>query len=296
MSRRATISERRPILKVGLALASLFAPVPWVWLWAQTDEGALRLLKAPKLALVVGNSAYASIEALKNPVNDAKSIAETLDVVRFRATFRLDVGREELAVAIGAYCSELAKSGAVGLFYFAGHGLQLGWRNYLVPVDARIEKAEDLQRACVDLDTLIEGVRKAANPLNVIILDACRDNPFSRDYRDVHKGLSQIDAPTNSLLAYSTAPGNVARDGESAHGVYTASLLKHIPVRDQRLEDVFKRVRLDVRAQTKGAQIPWESTSLEQDFYFLPPGGVQRVDVAPDIEALVAKYAHADTR
>jgi uncharacterized caspase-like protein len=159
----------------------------------------------------------------------------------------------------------------VGLFYYAGHGLQLSWTNFLVPVDAVIRKAEDVQAGCVDLSSLMDGVRKAANPMNIVILDACRENPFERDFRVSNKGLTQMDAPNDTLLAYATAPGNVAADGDGANGLYTESLLKEIRAPETRVEDVFKRVRLNVRRRTGGAQVPWESTSLEEDFWFLPP-------------------------
>ena len=130
-----------------------------------------------------------------------------------------------------------------------------------------------------DLISLIEGINKASNPMNVVILDACRENPFG-DIRVENRGLSQIDAPHSTLLAYATAPGNVASDGEGAHGLYTENLLREMRVPDAKIEDVFKRVRLNVRRRTNGQQIPWESTSLEEDFWFVPPQELKKVSEA----------------
>ncbi len=184
-----------------------------------------------------------------------------------------------MAAAIRDHVQMLAAKKAVGLFYFAGHGVQLAWRNYLIPVDAAVRKLEDIQATCIDLTRLIEGINKASNPMNVVILDACRENPFAGDVR-IERGLSQIDAPHSTLLAYATAPGNVASDGEGANGLYTENLLREMKEPEAKIEDVFKRVRLNVRRRTKGQQIPWESTSLEEDFWFVPPKELKRISEA----------------
>ncbi len=262
-----------------MAAGSLFLPLPYAWVWAQS-EGALTLMRLPKLALVVGNGRYRNVQALKNPANDAKAIAGALQAAGFEVTVKLDAGREEMAAAIRAYTQALAKRKGVGLFYFAGHGVQLAWRNYLVPVDATIATMDDVAKQAVDVGSLIEGINRAANAMNVIVLDACRDNPFGRDVRIESKGLSQMDAPRSTLLAYATSPGNVASDGAGDNGLYTEHLLREIMVRDAKIEDVFKRVRLAVRRKSNGAQIPWESTSLEEDFYFLPPEDLKKLSDA----------------
>ncbi len=260
---------RRGVLRACLGVTALFLPSPRAWVWAQS-EGTLKLLRAPKVALVVGNSNYRR-SPLKNPANDARAIAGMLKQTGFDVTVKLDAVQAELADAVQGYTQVLARRQAVGLFYFAGHGLQLAWRNYMIPVDADIRSAADIQKQSVEIGTLLGGIGKALNPLNVIILDACRDNPFGNISGADQKGLSQMDAPPGTLLAYATAPGNVASDGEGANGLYTEHLLKEIAVPDARVEDVFKRVRLHVRRRTNGQQIPWESTSLEEDFYFVPP-------------------------
>ncbi len=265
----AIAASRRVILKAGLGATALFLPSPFAWVWAQS-EGTIKLMRAPKVALTIGNSNYSN-SPLTNPVNDARAIGNALRNAGFDVTIKLDAPHGELAAAVQAYTQALAKRQAVGVFYFAGHGLQLAWRNYMVPVDANLNAVADIQKQCVELAALVGGIAKANNPLNIVILDACRDNPFGNLTGVDHKGLSQMDAPPSTLLAYATAPGNVASDGEGVNGLYTEHLLKEIAVPEAKVEDVFKRVRLQVRRRTNGQQIPWESTSLEEDFFFVPP-------------------------
>lgn len=270
---------RRRVLKAGLGATALFLPAPYAWVWAQS-EGAMKLLRLPKVALVIGNSNYKKASRLYNPGNDAKAFSEVLRQSGFDVTAKLDASLDDMAAAIRSYVQTLTAKKAVGLFYYAGHGLQLAWRNYLVPVDAAVRSADDIAKTCVDLTSLIEGINKASNPMNVVILDACRDNPFDAEVRTETRGLSQMDAPHSTLLAYATAPGNVASDGEGANGLYTENLLREMRVPDAKIEDVFKRVRLNVRRRTNGQQIPWESTSLEEDFYFVPPKELKRLSEA----------------
>jgi Caspase domain/DUF3108-like len=264
-------TNRRRLLQAGLSASSLFLPLPYAWVWSQQSEGALKLLKAPKVALVIGNGKYKDAPVLKNAPNDANAIGGALKASGFEVTLKLDTGREEMLEAIRTYVHLMEQKKHVGLFYFAGHGVQLEWRNYLLPIDAVIDKIEDIAKQSVDIARLMEGLTKAANPMNVIILDACRENPFGTARPVAQKGLSQMDAPTQTILAYATSPGNVASDGDGANGLYTENLLREIKVPEAKIEDVFKRVRLGVRRKSNGAQIPWESTSLEEDFWFLPP-------------------------
>ena len=274
-------SSRRRLLQGGLAAGALFAPLPYAWVWAQSD-GATRLLRAPKQALVIGNSAYRNVETLLNPGNDARALGAVLGEAGFAVTTVLDAPRQRMVEAIRLHVEALARRQSVGLFYFAGHGVQLAWRNFLLPVDASIEKLEDIPAQCVDVAELIQGIQRAANPMNVIILDACRENPFGA-IRVEQKGLSQMDAPQGTLLAYATAPGNLAADGRvGSNGLYTGNLLREMRVREAKIEDVFKRVRLGVRLASGGAQIPWESTSLEEDFYFLPPEQLRKLSQAEE--------------
>src|SRR5258706_13509618 len=138
--------ERRSVLKAGLAAGSLFLPLPYAWVWAQGSDGALKLLKAPKMALVVGNGKYKDAPELKNAPNDAKAVAEALKGSGFEVKILLDTGREALVGAIRDYVHAMEQKGSVGLFYFAGHGVQLDWRNYMLPIDAVIDKIEDVAK------------------------------------------------------------------------------------------------------------------------------------------------------
>jgi len=261
---------RRRLLQAGMGATSLFLPLPWVLVRAQSD-GASNLIRAPKLALVIGNGGYKEAPALKNALNDARAMGEALRALKFSVSVAIDADRRRMQTTIRNFIQTVAASQGVAMFYFAGHGLQLAWRNYLLPVDAAIDKPEDLRTQGVDVDGLVKGLKKAANPMNLIILDACRENPFAKDFRSRAKGLSQMDAPPSTLLAYATSPGNVASDGEGTNGLYTEHLLREMQVPEAKVEDVFKRVRLGLRLKSGGAQIPGESTSLEEDFWFMPP-------------------------
>ena len=253
---------------VRCAGACCKVPLPWA-------QSASALYRLPRLALVIGNSRYQN-SPLDNPANDAKAIAGELKASGFEVTLQLDAGRDTMVNAIEAYGNLLASRKAVGLFYFAGHGAQLAWRNYLIPVDAVIKSMDDVPARAVELNTLLQGLTKAKNPMNVIVLDACRDNPFGKGLPIEQKGLSQFDAPPGSLLAYATSPGNVASDGSGSNGLYTENLLRELKTPEAKIEDVFKRVRLAVRRRSNGEQIPWESTSLEEDFYFHPPKQISK--------------------
>lgn len=264
--RQGMRNSRRRWLKQAGALASSTALPLWI---PGASQAQSTLNALPRVGLVIGNTKYAEVP-LKNPANDAKAIAGVLQQLGFQINLKLDAGKNEMLDAISAFGNELLKKKSVGLFYYAGHGAQLAWKNYLIPVDAVIDQIEDMQAKAVELNSLLQGLVRAQNPMNVIILDACRDNPFGK-VRPQQKGLSQFDAPPGSLLAYATSPGNTAADGEGANGLYTEHLLRELNVAEEKIEDVFKRVRLNVRRKSQGQQIPWESTSLEEDFYFRPP-------------------------
>lgn len=228
----------------------------------------------PRTALIIGNGAYPDMP-LGNPVNDANAIAAELMRLGFSVDLLINAKRSAMEDAVRNFGTSLARKHAVGLFYFAGHGLQLDWRNYLVPVDASLGKADDVPRQTVELGNLLNSLGKAGNPMNIVVLDACRDNPFGSENK-TGRGLSQVDAPIGTLLAYATAPGNVASDGTGKNGLYTENLLREMGAPETRIEDVFKRVRLAVRRSSQGQQIPWESTSLEEDFYFIPPAEMRK--------------------
>ncbi|HEY0819738.1 MAG TPA: caspase family protein [Rhizobacter sp.] len=222
-----------------------------------------------RVALVIGNAAYA-VAPLVNPVNDARAMSNTLKGMGFSVVEVRDARKAEMERAIGQVRDRLKDRRGVGLLYYAGHGLQLDWRNYMVPVDAKLANAADVRQQAVDVQQVVDAFRTAGNRMNIVVLDACRDNPFGSSASG--KGLAQMDAPPGTLLAFATAPGNVAEDGDakSGNGLYTHYLVKEMQQPAARIEDVFKRVRLQVRRGSEGRQVPWESTSLEEDFSFDP--------------------------
>ena len=225
-----------------------------------------------RIALVIGNSDYAS-GPLPNPANDAKLIGEALTGLGFDVFARRNADQITMKRAIQEFGSRLEKAGpsAVGLFYYAGHGVQLSGRNYLIPTTARIDREGDVEIEAVSADWVIEQMRYARNRLNIVILDACRNNPFTRSMRSVDHGLATMDAPAGILIAYSTAPGAVAADGTGRNSPYTEALTHAIREMHEPVEQVFKHVRVGVMSATSGKQVPWESSSLTGDFYFAAP-------------------------
>ncbi|MES2974671.1 MAG: caspase family protein [Pseudomonadota bacterium] len=240
-----------------------------------------------RLALVIGNAAYPGPAALVNPANDARAMSESLSSMGFTIVTLQDASRAQMADAIAKVRETLRGKQAVGMLYYAGHGLQLDWRNYMVPVDAQLRQASDVAQQAVDLSSVIDAFKAAGNRLNIVVLDACRDNPFAGTASG--KGLAPLDAPPGTFLAYATAPGNVAEDGDAkgGNGLYTQFLLQELAKPTAKIEDVFKRVRLQVRKQSQGRQIPWESTSLEDDFYF---NTGQKPPPKPDESAKLALF------
>ncbi len=219
-----------------------------------------------RTALIIGNAAYKE-SPLANPVNDAQDMANALKACGFQVDLHLNVTAREIKEAIRGFGQQLQKGG-VGLFYFAGHGIQVNGQNYLIPLDANIQKEQDIEHEAVDLGRVLGEMEHAQNNMNVLILDACRNNPFARSFRSATRGLASIDAPRGSLIAYATAPGKVAADGTGRNGLYTQELLKQIQVSGLKIEEVFKQVRTSVVEKSRNAQIPWESSSLTGDFYF----------------------------
>ncbi|HVF58143.1 MAG TPA: caspase domain-containing protein [Pyrinomonadaceae bacterium] len=219
-----------------------------------------------RVALVIGNSSY-EISPLKNPVNDARDMAQALRELGFEVIYRENLNQNDMKRAIRTFGEKL-RGGGTGLFYYAGHGVQVKGINYLVPVGVRIESEEEIEYECVDAGFVLAQMESANNSMNIVILDACRNNPFVRSFRSASRGLAQMDAPGGTLIAYSTAPGSVARDGAARNGLYTQELLKFMRTPNLGIEEMFKRVRIAVRTVTQGKQIPWESSSLIGDFYF----------------------------
>jgi hypothetical protein len=223
-----------------------------------------------RIALVIGNSAYKSAP-LKNPVNDARAISKALSETGFRVTVLEDATQASMWRAIRNFGNAIQTGGGVGLFYYAGHGMQVRGKNYLIPVNADIEQEDEIEYQAVDANLVLSKMDTAKGTTNLMILDACRNNPFARSFRSAGQGLAQMDAPSGTLIAFATAPGSVAADGEGANGLYTKHLLANLHRPGLPIEHLFKEVRNGVGRETRDRQIPWESSSLRGDFFFVAP-------------------------
>jgi uncharacterized caspase-like protein len=236
-----------------------------------------------RIALVIGNAAYKN-DPLDNPVNDARLIAQSLKQAGFSVSLQENLDRKSLLDALRDFGNRLGEN-TIAVLYYAGHGLQLRDRNYLVPVDAEIRSEDEIPIAGIDLGFILGRMSTARSRINIVILDACRNNPFSAS-KTGHKvqGLAQMDAPVGTLLAYATAPGKLAADsGGGANSIYAVHLARHILTPGLPVEHVFKRVREGVVRETKEAQVPWESSSLQGEFAFVP--GVAATQAGGDADA-----------
>jgi uncharacterized caspase-like protein len=234
-----------------------------------------------KAALVIGNSAY-RVGVLKNPVNDARAVAESLRAMGFEVTLCENTSLREMIEAFRQF-SLSTRSAQVRLVFYAGHGLQMKGRNYLLPVDTEITAEDEVVAKSADLNELLERMGASKQGINIVILDACRNNPFSGsdivgpDGRRLKfrgatpSGLAPVEAPLGSMVAFSTAPGGVALDnpGEK-NSLYTKYLLATMKSPGLPIELLFKQVRLGVARETGRVQVPWESSSLTGDFCFMP--------------------------
>jgi carboxyl-terminal processing protease len=233
----------------------------------------------PRVALVIGNSNYGGdLGVLPNPVNDAALMAKTLAAIGFSVIEAEDADQNAMKHAISDFGEKLANAGtgAVGLFFYAGHGLQVSGTNYLIPVHANIKREPDVDIEAVPVDLVLREMDYAGSTVNIVILDACRNNPLSRGFRSMTRGLAEIDTkPKGSFIAYSTAPGEVAMDGNGKNSPYTTALAETISKPGVDLNDVFQEVRGKVLAATDEKQTPWDASSLTAPFFFVPAALVQ---------------------
>ena len=223
-----------------------------------------------RLALVIGNANYQYGGKLANPENDARAIAEALKKTGFKVITYTNLSQKEIKKAIDDFGAQL-KNYDVGLFFYAGHGVQVKGSNYLVPVDANINSESDVEYDCVNAERVLARMEDAGSKVNIVILDACRNNPFERSWtRSTQgKGLAFMNAPSGSLIAYATSPGTTASDGTGKNGLYTSALLKHLTTPGITILEMFQRVRATVMEESGESQVPWESTSLRGNFYFV---------------------------
>jgi len=221
-----------------------------------------------RVALVIGNGSYLSVGRLRNPANDAAAVAAMLRHIGFTVIEQEDASRRAMIQATRIFAEKLAPGG-IGLLFYAGHGIQAQGANYLVPVDASLAVEDDLKYETLDLQDILNKLDDARVRLSIVILDACRNNPF-KSFRSASGGLAMINPPAGTVIAYATAPGKVAEDGNGDHSVFTAELLKEMAKPDKLL-DVFEHVTDAVERQTGNAQTPWINSSFRGDFYFTGP-------------------------
>jgi uncharacterized caspase-like protein len=262
-------TRRRLLGCVAAALGA--AAIPARPSLAQPNEG--------RIALVIGNGAYRSAP-LKNPVNDAGAMAERLKQLGFTVMLHENTTFTQLIEALREF-SVKAASNAVRLVFYAGHGIQSKGRNYLVPVDADVQSEDEISTKSADIGELVDRLGAIKHGINIVILDACRVNPFSSgvvvgpDGRRIRfrgataPGLAPLDAPVGTLVAFSTAPNGIALDGANEkHSIYAKHLLANLNTPGIAIEQLFKKVRIGVAEETQRVQVPWESSSLTADFCF----------------------------
>lgn len=222
-----------------------------------------------RTALVIGNSDYVS-SPLKNPVNDARSMAETLTQLGFDVSVQLNATQQQMEKAIDQFGRKLINGSHVALFYYAGHGVQVDGENYLIPTGAVINRQSDVRYKAVNIGQVLGAMGDAADNLNIVILDACRDNPLPRSFRSTSRGLAKVGGPKGTIIGFATSPGSVAADGEGDNGIYTKHLIQNMQQSGLTIEQVFKKVLQGVNQETNGKQIPWTESSFTGDFSFRP--------------------------
>lgn len=240
-----------------------------------------------RIALVVGNGAYQHAPPLRNPTNDARLMASALRQSGFKVTELIDADFNQMKRAMLTFGRKIrAKDIDAGLFYFAGHGLQVAGENYLVPVNARIDAEDEVELEALNVNAFLRVVNSAKTNINIVILDACRNNPFARSFRSTTRGLASVDAPKGTLIGYATSPGDVALDGQGANSPYTKALAEAITSLGNRpIESVFKATRRQVLAATDDRQVPWETSSIVGDFFFDQSAKSAAVAAAPATNA-----------
>jgi len=237
---------------------------------------------AVRVALVIGMSSYHHATALKNPANDAEDLSATLRELGFEVVHAADVGKAAFDASIRSFSKRVA-SADVGLVFFAGHGVQVAGQNYLVPIDAKLETMRDLEFETVRLEFILGQMENGRDgKVSIVMLDACRDNPLARNLArsmDVRsdafpRGLAPVQSGAGTFIAFATAPGKVAYDGQGRNSPFTAALLRNIRTPNKGLNALMIDVRKDVMAATRNAQVPWDHSALTQDFQFRPANGL----------------------
>ena len=229
-------------------------------------------LAEPRLALVIGNSDYRDVVALPNPAKDAEAMDAFLRKAGFDVTPANNLTQSDMRRELRDFADKVTAAGpsAVALVYYAGHGVQIDGENYLIPVDASIKREADVPIAGVRLNDVMNVLSALKTKTTIVIMDACRNNPFSAIDKTIGRGLAIVDAPKGSIVSYSTSPGATALDGKGDHSPFTSALIDVARTPGLPVEQTFKKVRLEVNKATDGQQTPWESSSLISDFAFFP--------------------------
>lgn len=218
-----------------------------------------------RVALVIGNGAYQAAP-LKNPVNDARDMAAALQQLDFEVITALNASKREMITSIDRFAAKLRRS-EIGLFYYAGHGMQINGRNYLIPVKVAVQSESDVEFESVDAGRVLGKMKHADNKLNVVVLDACRNNPFARSFRSGEQGLARMDAPVGTIIAYATGPGAVAADGSGRNGIFTKHLLTTIHTPNLSIQEIFNEAGMGVMRDTGNKQVPWTSNTPIPRYY-----------------------------
>ena len=221
-----------------------------------------------RIALVVGNTNY-KVRHLKNSVNDADDVFKSLKATGFEVIDLRDATLPQMRTAVRQFGDRLVNND-VGLVYYSGHGVEVKGRNYFIPVNADIQREDEIADQGLDVALILEKMSTAGKGVNILIVDACRDDPFGRSFRSSSRGLANMDAPRGTIIAYATSPGKVASDGDprERNSPYTKHLVKAMQSPNKPIEQVFREVRRAVQNETKKQQTPWENTSLSGDFFF----------------------------
>jgi len=277
----------------------------WLILLLVTCSALARAASAPeggeqRLALLIGNAAYDN-RPLANPINDVRAMARALNDVGFSVKVRTNLTRSQMRAEIRRFGDELRDKGGVGLFFYAGHGVQVNGRNYLIPVKSDVRREHEVEDEALDANFVISTMESAKAQINIVILDACRDNPFSASFRSSQGGLAPMSTPSGSIIAYATAPGQTAADGSGDNGLYTKHLVEQIGVPGQSILDMFINVRNGVQRESGGRQTPWELSSLTIPFQFRPgtaaaaaSGGASQADIDRAVRAALSKREAED--
>jgi len=248
---------------------------------AQANKQRVGATTEHRVALVIGNGKYDRAQSLPNAVNDARAMSALLKKdLNFEVIELIDANKVAMEQAIRDFVGRLGEKSA-GLLYYAGHAMQISDRNYLLPVDAVVAKGSDFRGNAIDVGSILKQMGATKSPVKIVILDACRDDPFRLGKSgEFLQGLSPVASPSGTLVAFATSPGNTASDGDGANGVYTGALLNVLAKPGLLAEEAFREVRQQVLKQTKNTQIPWETTSLERPWYFRPPAKLDERKIA----------------